>query len=83
MRLYTSVQLVEVALFAAVFVYSFLGTPDRHPSLALAAGGLLIGKALLNVLAPEGGSLLRRSLIGYGVGAAVCVVGIVLLRNHF
>ncbi len=83
MRLYTFVQIVELALFGGVLVYSFLATPDRHPSLALVAGGLLIGKALLNILAPEGGTLLRRSLVGYGVGAAVAGIGILLLRNHF
>ena len=83
MSLYTFVQIVELGLFATVFVYAFLATPDRHPSLALLAGGLLIGKALLNILAPEGGTLLRRSLLGYGMGAMVAAVGILLLRNHF
>lgn len=83
MRLYTFVQIVELALFGGVLVYSFLATPDRHPSLALVAGGLLIGKALLNILAPEGGTLLRRSLVSYGVGAAVAGIGILLLHNHF
>jgi len=83
LRLYTFVQIVELALFGAVLIYSLLATPDRHPSLALVAGGLLIGKALLNVLAPEGGTLLRRSLVGYGVGAVVAGTGILLLRNHF
>ena len=83
MRLYTFMQIVELALFGGVLVYSFLATPDRHPSLALVAGGLLIGKAILNILAPEGGTLLRRSLVGYGVGGVVAGIGILLLRNHF
>ena len=80
MRVYTFVQLAEIALFSAVMVYALLPTPDRHPSLALAAGGLLIGKAVLNVLAPEGGSVIRRSIIGYLAGAAFAVAGIALIH---
>ncbi|GAC1654879.1 MAG: hypothetical protein NVS9B1_06840 [Candidatus Dormibacteraceae bacterium] len=80
MRVYTVVQLGEIALFAAVMIYALLATPDRHPSLALAAGGLLVGKAVLNVLAPEGGSVIRRSIIGYSVGALFAAAGIALLH---
>lgn len=79
MRVYTLVQLGEVAIFAAVLVYALLPTPDKHPALAMVAGGLLVGKAVLNILAPEGASLLRRSLVGYGLGAVLVVVGLVLL----
>ncbi len=80
MRVYTFVQLVELALFGVVLVYALLSTPDRHPSLALVAGGLLIGKAVLNILAPEGGSLLRRTVIGYGIGALFVAFGVVLIH---
>lgn len=70
-------QLVEVALFAGVLLYGML---TGHPSIAVIGGGLLIGKATLNILAPEGGSLYRRSLVGYGVGAAFVVLGIALVK---
>ena len=80
MKVYTIVQLGEIALFTAVMIYALLATPDRHPSLALAAGGLLVGKAVLNVLAPEGGSLIRRSIIGYAAGALLAAAGIALVH---
>ena len=40
-----------------------------------------MGKAVLNILAPEGGSVYRRSLIGYGVAAVFVLGGFIL--NHF
>ena len=81
LRVYTAVQLVEVAIFAGILVYALLPTPDSHPSLVIAAGGLLVGKAVLNILAPEGGSLIRRTLIGYGVGGFLAVIGILLVHR--
>jgi hypothetical protein len=54
---------------------------SHSPILTLLGGGYLIGKAILNILAPEGGSVYRRSLIGYGF-AAVYVVGAAILV-HF
>lgn len=80
MRVYTLVQLAELALFGVVLIYALLPTPARHPSLALVAGGLLMGKAVLNILAPEGGSLLRRTVIGYGVGAIFVAFGVILIH---
>ena len=77
MALYTLMQLGEVALFGAVLLYGML---TGHPSLAVLGGGLLLGKAVLNILAPEGGSLLRRSLVGYGLGAVFTLLGIVLVK---
>ena len=41
----------------------------------------MIGKSILNILAPEGGSVYRRSLVGYGF-AGVYVVGALILV-HF
>lgn len=81
MRAYTAVQLLEVALFAAILLYALLPTPDRHPSLAVLAGGLLAGKAILNILAPEGGTVMRRSVIGYGTGVLIAIAGILLVRS--
>ena len=80
MRLYTAVQLAEVTLFFAVLVISLVPTPDTHPSLAIVGGGLLVGKAVLNILAPEGGTLLRRTMIGYGAGAVFAAIGLVLVH---
>ncbi|HEX6548763.1 MAG TPA: hypothetical protein VF134_08490 [Candidatus Dormibacteraeota bacterium] len=77
MRLYTAVQLFEVAVFGAVLGYGVLA---HRPSIAILGGGLLAGKAILNILAPEGGSVLRRSIIGYAIGAIYVVVGVVLVH---
>jgi len=43
--------------------------------------GFLIGKAILNILAPEGGSVYRRSLIGYAIAGVFVLGGIVVV--HF
>ena len=40
-----------------------------------------MGKAILNILAPEGGSVYRRSLIGYFAGAIFVLIGIIAI--HF
>ena len=73
MNLYTAVQLVEVALFGAVLGYGILA---HWPSMAVLGGGLLIGKAVLNILAPEGGTVYRRSLIGYALGGIYVLIGV-------
>jgi hypothetical protein len=78
-RLYSLVQLGEVILFFAVLVYALIPMPDTHPSLAVVAGGLLMGKAVLNILASEGGTLIRRTLIGYGFAAIFVAIGIALV----
>ena len=78
MNLYTAVQLLEVALFGAVLGYGILA---HLPSLAVLGGGLLIGKAVLNILAPEGGTVLRRSLAAYVLGGMYVLAGLVLI--HF
>jgi hypothetical protein len=75
---YTALQLVEVLAASLVLLF---GVFYKLPSLSLLAGGFLIGKAVLNILAPEGGSIYRRSMIGYGI-AAVYVMGAVILL-HF
>jgi len=75
---YTLLQLVEVLAFSAVLLFGVL---VRSPSIAILGGGFLIGKAVLNILAPEGGSVYRRSLIGYALGGIFVVIGIV--AAHF
>ena len=78
MAVYTVVQLLEVLLFAAVLL---VGVLSLHPSIVFLGGGLLVGKATLNILAPEGGSVYRRSLVGYTVGLVYWAVGVVLARS--
>ena len=78
MSAYTLLQLVEVLAFSIVLLFGVL---VRSPSIAILGGGFLIGKAVLNILAPEGGSVYRRSLIGYALGGAFVVIGI--LAAHF
>ena len=78
MRLYTLVQLGELVLFCAVLL---VGVLTHRPSVVVFGGGLLLGKAVLNVLAPEGGTVLRRSVIGYGLGAIFTIIGLALVHS--
>ena len=78
MSAYTLLQLVEVLAFSIVLLFGVL---VRSPSIAILGGGFLVGKAVLNILAPEGGSVYRRSLIGYALGGVYVVIGIV--AAHF
>ena len=78
MAAYTLLQLLEVVLAAAVVLYGVLAA---SPAVTLLGAGFLIGKAILNVLAPEGGSVYRRSLIGYSVGGIFVLGGLVVA--HF
>jgi hypothetical protein len=75
---YTFLQLIEVLAFSVVLLFGVL---VRSPSIAILGGGFLIGKAVLNILAPEGGSVYRRSVIGYALGGIYVVIGI--LAAHF
>ena len=78
MAAYTLLQLFEVAVASLVLL---IGVLKGWGPVALLGGGFLIGKAILNVLWPEGGSVYRRSIIGYGV-AGVFVLGGLLIK-HF
>ncbi|HYT12672.1 MAG TPA: hypothetical protein VEL12_07780 [Candidatus Nitrosopolaris sp.] len=78
MSAYTLLQLVEVLAFGIVLLFGVL---VRSPSIAILGGGFLIGKAVLNILAPEGGSIYRRSVIGYALGGIYVVIGII--AAHF
>ena len=78
MAAYTLLQLFEVVLASAILLYGVLA---KSPSVTLLGGGFLIGKAILNILALEGGTVYRRSLIGYGI-AGLFVLGAVL-AVHF
>ena len=78
MAAYTLLQLSEVAVASLVLL---VGVLEGWPPVALLGGGFLIGKAILNILWPEGGTVYRRSLIGYGVAAVFVLVGVVIA--HF
>ena len=58
-----------------------VGVLARSAPVALLGGGFLLGKAILNILWPEGGSVYRRSLIGYVVAGVFVLGGIV--AYHF
>jgi hypothetical protein len=75
---YTLLQLLEVLLFSVILLF---GVVSHSPTIAVLGGGFLIGKSVLNILAPEGGTVYRRSLIGYGLGAIFVVVGVITI--HF
>jgi len=78
MAAYTLLQLVEVLLMSGVVMFGVL---SHSSTLTVLGGGFLLGKAILNILAPEGGSVYRRSVIGYAVGAVFVLIGIVAI--HF
>lgn len=78
MAVYTALQLFEVLLASAILLYGVLWD---SPTITLLGGGYLIGKAILNVLTPEGGSVYRRSLVGYGFAGAYVLVALILV--HF
>jgi hypothetical protein len=78
MAAYTLLQLVEVAVAGAVLL---TGVLTNSAPLTLLGGGFLLGKAILNILLPEGGSVYRRSLIGYGI-AGIFVLG-AIIAYHF
>lgn len=74
----TLLQLVEVLIASLILLFGVL---THSGPVALLGGGFLIGIAILNILAPEGGSIYRRSLIGYGLAAVFVLAGVVLY--HF
>ncbi|HZK73316.1 MAG TPA: hypothetical protein VFD88_04875 [Clostridia bacterium] len=78
MSAYTLLQLLEVLIASAVLMFGVL---TRSSTITVLGGGFLIGKSILNILAPEGGSVYRRSLIGYAVGGIFVLIGIVAI--HF
>ena len=78
MAAYTLLQLFEVAIASAILL---IGVLSHSAAWTLLGGGFLIGKGILNILAPEGGSVYRRSLIGYSI-AFIYVVGAIIVV-HF
>ena len=78
MAVYTALQIFEVLVASAILLYGVL---TGSSTVALLGGGFLLGKAILNILAPEGGSVYRRSLIGYFVAAVFVIIGVIAV--HF
>lgn len=78
MAVYTALQLFEVLVASAILLAGVLA---HWPTVTLLGGGYLIGKAIINVLAPEGGTVYRRSLIGYAFAGAYVVGGLIVV--HF
>jgi len=78
LAVYAALQLFEVLVASAVLLYGVL---RDSPTITLLGGGYLIGKSILNILAPEGGSVYRRSVIGYGFAAVYVIAGLILV--HF
>jgi hypothetical protein len=78
MAAYTALQLFEVLVASAIVLF---GVMTKSPILSLLGAGYLIGKAVLNILALEGGSVYRRSLIGYAIAAIYVVGGAIVV--HF
>ncbi|MDQ6747920.1 MAG: hypothetical protein M3010_07450 [Candidatus Dormibacteraeota bacterium] len=74
---YTALQLLETAVFTAVSVY---GIVALHPSVAFVGIGLLVGKAVMNIL-PRNHSVSLRSLVGYGIGLTLAAACVLLIRN--
>jgi hypothetical protein len=77
MSAYTLLQLLEVLLASAVLMFGVL---TRSSAITVLGGGFLIGKAILNILAPEGGSIYRRSLIGYFLGGIFVLIGVIAIH---
>jgi hypothetical protein len=75
---YTALQLFEVLAAGAILMYGVL---SRSPIITLLGGGYLIGKAILNILAPEGGTVYRRSILAYAFAGLYVVAGAILV--HF
>lgn len=73
---YTALQLFETAVFTVVAIYGVIG---RHPSVASVGIGLLVGKAVMNIL-PRRHSLMIRSLTGYGAGLALAGATVLMVR---
>ena len=77
MSAYTLLQLVEVLVASVVLMFGVL---TASSSITILGGGFLIGKAVLNILAPEGGSVYRRSVIGYVLGGIFVLIGLVAVH---
>jgi len=74
----TLLQLIEVLVASAILLAGVLA---HSGPVAVLGGGFLLGIAILNILAPEGGSIYRRSVIGYTVAGLFVLGGVI--AYHF
>ena len=77
MAAYTLLQLLEVFFAGAILMFGVL---THSAAVTVLGGGFLIGKAILNILAPEGGTVYRRSVIGYVIGGIYVLIGVVAIH---
>ena len=75
----TLLQLIEVVVGAALLLFGVLA---HSGPFALVGGGFLIGLAISAILAPEGGTIYRRSFIGYAVAGLFVLGGLILNHLH-
>lgn len=74
----TLLQLIEVVIAAAILL---LGVLRHSGPISILGGGLLIGIAVTGLLAPEGGTIYRRAVVGYSIAGIFVLGGFVLY--HF
>jgi hypothetical protein len=74
---YTALQFFETAAFTVLAIY---GISAHHPSVAFVGIGLLVGKAVMNIL-PRSRSVTARSLVGYGIGLSLAAACVLLTRT--
>ena len=78
MAAYTLLQLAEVVIASAIVLYGVL---SKAAAVTLLGAGFLIAKSILNILAPGGGTVYRRSVIGYSIAGLFVLGGIIAV--HF
>jgi len=74
----TLLQLIEVVIAAAILL---LGVLRHSGPISILGGGLLMGIAVTGLLAPEGGTIYRRAIVGYSIAGVFVLGGFVLY--HF
>jgi hypothetical protein len=74
----TLLQLIEVVISAAIVL---LGVVRHSAPISILGGGLLVGIAITSLLAPEGGTVYRRALVGYTIAGIFVLGGFVVY--HF
>ena len=74
----TLLQLLEVVVAGAILL---LGVLRHSAPISILGGGLLVGIAVTGLLAPEGGTIYRRALVGYSIAGIFVLGGFVLY--HF
>lgn len=74
----TLLQLIEVVISAGIVL---VGVVRHSAPISILGGGLLVGIAITSLLAPEGGTVYRRALVGYTIAGIFVLGGFVVY--HF